>query len=435
MRNKKLLTILLSMVVFAVSMPTTMAYSEQIIFGSTIYVDDDNVEGPWDGTLEHPYQFIQDGINAASPGDTVYVFRGTYEETITISFTLTLEGEDASETIIDGGNNLNVVYLSGNEVHIFGFTIQNSGNDSWTNAGIKVESDYNVIEDNIMKNNCNGIFLVDADYNTVVGNKISFNEYNGIGVLWDSDSNEVTGNRIDNCSRYGISIGYSINNSIVENEIFDIESYGITVDSGSNDTTVSENYITNSSIGIFIRGSFNCVASENEVSGSTGNGGIYVTSASQTLITKNYVSTSSYGIGLDDSSENTVSENSVFDNNIGISLTNSSNNTVIGNYLYRNGNYASLLLRFHSNKNVISRNRLEGILLDDSDENTIEYNNIFKKKPFVITRNSEQNIWYQNYWNRPRLLPKLIINIVDEDDRISIQLDFDLYPALRPYEI
>ena len=46
--------------------------------GNTIYVDDDNIEGPWDGTIEHPYQFIQDSVNVADKGDTIFVFRGTY---------------------------------------------------------------------------------------------------------------------------------------------------------------------------------------------------------------------------------------------------------------------------------------------------------------------------------------------------------------------
>ena len=26
-----------------------------------IYVDDDNIDGPWDGTQEYPFQDIQDG--------------------------------------------------------------------------------------------------------------------------------------------------------------------------------------------------------------------------------------------------------------------------------------------------------------------------------------------------------------------------------------
>ncbi len=42
-----------------------------------IYVDDDNTSGPWDGTVEHPYQYIQDGIDNAVAGDTILVLAGT----------------------------------------------------------------------------------------------------------------------------------------------------------------------------------------------------------------------------------------------------------------------------------------------------------------------------------------------------------------------
>ena len=46
----------------------------------TIYVDDDNTEGPWDGSLEHPYLHISDGVANADSGDTVFVFSGDYHE-------------------------------------------------------------------------------------------------------------------------------------------------------------------------------------------------------------------------------------------------------------------------------------------------------------------------------------------------------------------
>ena len=49
-----------------------------------LYVDDDNIQGPWDGTLEHPYRRIQQGLNAANPGDTIYVFIGIYHEYFSI---------------------------------------------------------------------------------------------------------------------------------------------------------------------------------------------------------------------------------------------------------------------------------------------------------------------------------------------------------------
>ena len=69
--------------------------------GNTIYVDDDNTAGPWDGTQEHPYQHIQDGVDAASEGDIVYVFSGTYFENLRIEIPVILIGEDKFTTIID----------------------------------------------------------------------------------------------------------------------------------------------------------------------------------------------------------------------------------------------------------------------------------------------------------------------------------------------
>ena len=69
----------------------------------TIYVDDDNSEGPWDGTQEHPFQHIQDAIDAAEEGYTVFVFSGLYCENIILDKTLILQGEEKTSTIINGG--------------------------------------------------------------------------------------------------------------------------------------------------------------------------------------------------------------------------------------------------------------------------------------------------------------------------------------------
>ena len=46
-----------------------------------IHVDDDNVSGPWDGTIEHPFKLFQDGVDAVDEEDCViWVHPGTYNE-------------------------------------------------------------------------------------------------------------------------------------------------------------------------------------------------------------------------------------------------------------------------------------------------------------------------------------------------------------------
>jgi nitrous oxidase accessory protein NosD len=68
--------------------------------GGIIYVDDDNSQGPWDGTLEHPYQFIQDGVDNANTKDTVYVFEGIYTENIYVNKQIQLIGESKSDVVV-----------------------------------------------------------------------------------------------------------------------------------------------------------------------------------------------------------------------------------------------------------------------------------------------------------------------------------------------
>ena len=106
------------------------------------------------------YFIIQDAINAANHGDTIYVYSGTYFENIVIDKTINLVGEDKDTTIIDGSNMGDVITLasSSNGVNLTGFTIQNSGSGSYE-SGIDINSDYNTIAGNNIKNNEYGIAL------------------------------------------------------------------------------------------------------------------------------------------------------------------------------------------------------------------------------------------------------------------------------------
>jgi len=95
--------------------------------GNTIYVDDDNTHGPWNGTIEYPYQYIHDGVNHAVNGDTVFVLNGEYYEHVLLNKTLQLLGENPSSTIIDGTSHEFIIAITADGATVQNFTMQNSG--------------------------------------------------------------------------------------------------------------------------------------------------------------------------------------------------------------------------------------------------------------------------------------------------------------------
>src|SRR2546428_13860203 len=60
---------------------------------------------------------------AASAGDTVFVYSGTYAETLTLGKTISLVGESRDATIVDGGS----LYLSAQWANVSGFTFRGRG--------------------------------------------------------------------------------------------------------------------------------------------------------------------------------------------------------------------------------------------------------------------------------------------------------------------
>ena len=67
--------------------------------------------------------YIQNLIDEASDGDTIYIPSGTYYENIVIDKSISLIGEDKDTTVIDGRGRGNVVHISANWVNITGFKI------------------------------------------------------------------------------------------------------------------------------------------------------------------------------------------------------------------------------------------------------------------------------------------------------------------------
>ncbi len=154
-----------------------------------IYVDDDNTLGPWDGSLEHPYQYIQDAIDNSNCYDEIFVFNGTYFESIVVHKTLYFYGECKETTIIDGENCCSVITLTSDCVYINGFTIKNSGNEQ-NDAGVILNSRYCIIENNNIVENNIGIRTTDTDneifHNNFISNNVHVSDENN--NIWDQGS-------------------------------------------------------------------------------------------------------------------------------------------------------------------------------------------------------------------------------------------------------
>lgn len=181
--------------------------------GTIIYVDGSNF-GLEDGSEEHPFNSIQEGVDAASPGDTVKVAPWTYSEHVTVDERLILLGEDVTTTIIDGGGS-DTVTITADNVSITGFTIQNGC------RGILIDNSSGCIisGNTIIHNQDHSIYVWYSNNNTVTGNTMAFNNWAGI-FLSSSNNNTVIYNTISNNS-VGFGFAHSNNSKIYCNNIMD----------------------------------------------------------------------------------------------------------------------------------------------------------------------------------------------------------------------
>ena len=207
MKIKKLLIIILLLQFLLYSSPIGSINIENNFFeinkDNTIFVDDDNILGPWDGTIEHPYWKIQDAINYSINKDKIYVFNGTYYENLIVNKSIKIFGE--KNCIIDGSYKEFVINIITNNVTLENLIIKNSGGFN-RNCGIKINTNNNIIK------NCMIYRTKDAIYINKSFNNLILNSYfhtNGAGIVIDSSYENI----IKNCYFEHNSIAIHVDNS------------------------------------------------------------------------------------------------------------------------------------------------------------------------------------------------------------------------------
>jgi len=312
------------------------------VSADTIYV---NSSG--NCTLTPCFTSISSAINAANVSDIIIVESGTYYENVDVYKQVQIIGNDtgAGIPVVDAKKSGNVIELMADGIRIDGFILRNFSN----NAGIRVESNNNLIKNNtiVLEGFGNGIYVFFSQNNTIDGNKIGFNKY-GIYIV-SSDNNTIINNEVIQNER-GIHLLDSNNNYISYNLLTN-KNQGVSIED-SNNNSVENNNITKNKYGLYVSGShgnefFNNSIVENADYGIslsscshskilecnfTGNGvAIESLSCNGLIIQENEISLNDKGIHFTSSGGITVTNNRILNNTVGIDVENSNSNTIYFN--------------------------------------------------------------------------------------------------------
>jgi len=174
------------------------------------------------------YSTIKQAVRHSSDGDTVFVRKGQYNETVTVEKSLWLVGEDR-QTIIDAHSIGPDLLILHDNVNVTGFTMINSptpATGTWLEnmmgIGLPTQlSDIQIIGashcniyGNNLANSLSGVSVENASQNNIIGNEISENSR---GVRIEYSANNYVANNVIKGGGSGIAIVSSANNSIISN--------------------------------------------------------------------------------------------------------------------------------------------------------------------------------------------------------------------------
>jgi parallel beta-helix repeat protein len=242
-------------------------------FKNTIYVNDDNFAGPWDGTEQHPYRHIQDAIDHAAAMDFITVANGTYYEHLiikshliglTISRWINPGDSDTYQPTLIGNNTGTGIAINASNLKITQLNITHYGQEG-RDAGIYVETDVTGVNiyDNIISNSYHGIWIKrdipKATYHTIEKNVITHISERGVSMVL-CDQNKILSNTVSYCD-WGVYLHDCYRNIISEN-MFSYNTESLAIDVGA-ENQISLNTFTKNSYGLGTVGTRSSTISKN----------------------------------------------------------------------------------------------------------------------------------------------------------------------------
>jgi parallel beta-helix repeat protein len=369
---------------------------------------------------------IQEAINNANSGDSIFVRNGTYHEHLIVNKTVSIVGEDRTATMLDGNHTGTVVKVTASNATISGFTIQNG------EIGLDLNSNNNTITSNTISSNgaqetdlktnleiypeppsvpiWRFLYeLMDSNYTEfldlttdtpilnveVIGHSDvaelclglfydenmdgvpQLNEYAGFG-----SRDQVTGVILPNPAkgRYIIKVqGWNVlgNPGHFDREITKFNGYGIGAHQTYNNT-ISQNLILDNGAGLYLQSCSNVAVHTNNLTRNLG--AIVVGDTVNSAFYDNKAFDNNQTICLRTSRNISVTNNILSSNVFGIHIWNSSNINITENELHSHAGWSIGLISSVdsnvANNNISTVTVLDGIRLMFSSRNNLTENNI-----------------------------------------------------------
>lgn len=463
--NKREKALFSMLAVFLMVTVSSVAYAQntQTIENNQVSRSDIIALGPHIIIPDH-FPTIQEGIDNSNLGETIFVRSGIYKENIVVNVNgLSIIGENKFTTIIDGGKTTqDAMNISASEVKIQGFTFTNAINEQrlWDLSGVRIYSSNVTVRENRFVSNRLGISVMASSYNSTIadnsfiGDGIFLGQYQILRSLTKEDFfHNIENNTVNDRPLYYFK---DMQDFIVPHDA------GQVILANCTNVTMQDLYLSNTDFSIILGYCTNCIIENITVLDTDGE--VILLKSDNNIIQNNRLVNNLHGICLDYKSNNNVIKNNYASENfIGISaLTSSSNNLIYDNTVTENnaGIYLSAFCCPAQHDNIISNNKAEnndiGISINDnsfdnlienntimnctigislqtsSNNNEIQYN-IFKKNLIsALFFDCTKNNWNNNYWNRPRILPKPIIGFKLVGKIPIPWVDLDRHPAKQP---
>ena len=393
-------SLIVALLVFASAFFATLTTIPETVKATTLYVG---------GTGPGNYTTIQNAIDAANSGDTLYVYAGVYLENVRVQKTVSLMGEDRDRTIVDANRSVDAIEVVADWVNITDLTVTNG----WYDAGINIKSAHNCHIENITALNNTYSIVLSYSSNNIISKINSLNSRQGI--VFDSSHNNIITNSSLSDGRDGIILSNSNDNLVTNNTASLYFMDGIRVGDSSNNV-LSNNTVSGGVNGILFYHSDSIFLINNTMV----NAGIYIEGASVDHWNSHIIDTSNTLNGkpvyywknvvggvvpsdagqviVANSTEVMIRDQNVSRGSVGIALGFSSNITIINNNATMENRHGILV---HGSDNIfIANNNVslswDGIALSSSWNNTIAHNAITENRHGINVLSSNDNIVLDN---------------------------------------